>query len=35
MKSRNRFFVANNENYSSESLLNFKESKPFQFAGLD
>lgn len=27
--------LANNENYSGESLLNFKESKPFQFAGLD
>ncbi len=27
--------LANNENYSGESLINFKESKPFQFAGLD
>jgi len=27
--------LANNENYSGDSLLNFKETKPFQFAGLD
>lgn len=27
--------LANNENYSGDSLLNFKESKSFQFAGLD
>ncbi|KAF2513859.1 linear amide C-N hydrolase [Flavobacterium foetidum] len=27
--------LANNENYSGESLINFKEAKPFQFAGLD
>src|SRR6218665_985589 len=27
--------LANNENYSGESLINFKETKPFQFAGLD
>ena len=27
--------LANNENYAGDSLLNFKESKPFQFAGLD
>jgi choloylglycine hydrolase len=25
----------NNENYAGDSLLNFKETKPFQFAGLD
>lgn len=27
--------LANNENYAGDSLLNFKETKPFQFAGLD
>lgn len=27
--------LANNENYSGDSLLNFKETKSFQFAGLD
>ncbi|MBS7253892.1 linear amide C-N hydrolase [Flavobacterium branchiicola] len=27
--------LANNENYSGESSMNFKETKPFQFAGLD
>lgn len=27
--------LANNENYSGDSLINFKVTKPFQFAGLD